>query len=90
MRHGRAVTITLLAAAALGLYALAGLAAASAEIDRYSETRDALSGMVAAMEEANAELEAQLRQGRADKDTFIEALARERLGLEYPSGTGQT
>lgn len=35
--------ITLLAAAALSLYALAGLAAAGAEIERYSRTRDALS-----------------------------------------------
>ncbi len=88
VKHGRAGMITLLAAAALTAYALAGLASAGAEIDRYSETRDALAAKAQELEEANSELEGMLRQGRADKDGTIEALARERLGLTYPDETG--
>ena len=90
VKHGRAGMITLLAAAALSLYALAGLAAAAAEIDRYSETRDALGGEVEALENSNAQLEAKLRQGRAEKDEVIEELARKKLGLVYPDETGKT
>ena len=81
--------ITLLAAAALSLYALAGIVAARAEIERYSTARDALGERAVELEAANSELEAALRQGRADKDEIIEALARERLGLTYPDGTGK-
>ena len=76
--------ITLLAAAALSLYALAGIVAALAEIERYSQTREALSARAQELEEANAGLEELLRQGRADRDSMIEELARERLGLVYP------
>lgn len=79
--------ITLLAAAALSLYALAGLAAAGAEIERYSRTRDALSARAAELADSNAALEQLLRTGRADRDSVIEALARERLGLVYPDET---
>ena len=49
--------ITLLAAAALSLYALAGIVAARAEIERYSQTREALSARAQELEEANAGLE---------------------------------
>ena len=76
--------ITLLAAAALSLYALAGLAAAGAEIDRYSQTRDALSRQAEELRRDNAGLEELLRRGRADRASVIEELARERLGLVYP------
>ena len=79
MKHGRAGMITLLAAAALTAYALAGLASVGAEIDRYGETRSALAERVRELEEANCELEARLNRGRADKNELIEALARERL-----------
>ena len=61
--------ITLLAAAALSLYALAGIVAARAEIERYSQTREALSARAQELEEANAGLEELLRQGRADRDS---------------------
>lgn len=84
MKHGRAGMITLLAAAALSLYALAGLAAAGAEIDRYSQTRDALSRQAEELRRDNAGLEELLRRGRADRASVIEELARERLGLVYP------
>ena len=76
--------ITLLAAAALSLYALAGIVAARAEIERYSRTRDALSERASELRRENAGLEELLRQGRADRDSMIEELARERLGLVYP------
>ena len=88
VKHGRAGMITLLAAAALTAYALAGLASVGAEIDRYGETRSALAERVRELEEANCELEARLNRGRADKNELIEALARERLGLRYPDETG--
>ena len=84
MKLTRAGTITLLAAAALSLYALAGMAAAWAEIERYSQTREAFSVKVQALEEENAALEAQLDAGRADKRAIIEKLAREKLGYVYP------
>lgn len=89
VKHGRAGTITLLAAAVLTVYALVGLASAGAEIERYSTARDALGERAVELEAANSELEAALRQDRADKDEIIEALARERLGLTYPDGTGK-
>ena len=84
MKHGRAGMITLLDAAALSLYALAGLAAAGAEIERYSRTRDALSERASELRRENAGLEELLREGRADRASVIEGLARERLGLVYP------
>ena len=84
VKHGRAGMITLLAAAALSLYALAGLAAAGAEIERYSRTRDALSERASELRRENAGLEELLREGRADRASVIEGLARERLGLVYP------
>ena len=59
------------------LIALAGCAAAEEVPNPRVEMADA------------SELEAALRQGRADKDEIIEALARERLGLTYPDGTGK-
>ena len=90
VKRGRAGMITLLAAAALSLYALAGIVAARAEIERYSQTREALSARAQELEEANAGLEELLRQGRADRDSVIEELARERLGLVYPDAVSYT
>lgn len=84
VKQARAGIITLLAAAALSLYALAGLAAASAQIERYSQTREELTARASELEEANAGMEELLRKGRTDRDSVIEALARERLGLVYP------
>lgn len=84
MKHGRAGMMTLLAAAALSLYALAGLAAAGAEIERYSRTREALCARAAELTESNAALEQLLREAEADRESVIEELARERLRLVYP------
>ena len=53
--------LVLLAAAALSLYALAETAAAGAEIERYSRTREALNAVEQALEEGNAALREQLR-----------------------------
>ena len=68
----------------IGKGALAGLAAAGAEIERYSRTRDALSERASELRRENAGLEELLREGRADRASVIEGLARERLGLVYP------
>ena len=60
------------------------LAAAGAEIERYSRTRDALSERASELRRENAGLEELLREGWADRASVIEGLARERLGLVYP------
>ena len=81
VKHGRAGTITLLAAAVLTVYALVGLASAGAEIERCSRTRQSLEEAAGALEAENAALEELLNAGR---DEIIEKLARERLGFAYP------
>ncbi len=88
MKNARTGITALLAAAALTAYALAGLAAAGAETEKYGTARDALARRVHELTDTNSELAEKLRRGRADKDALIEALARERLGLEYPGETG--
>lgn len=84
MKLGKARAITFLAAAALSLYALVGIAAAGAEIERYSQTREAFSEMAQELKNENAVLESLLREGRSDRDKTMEKLAGERLNLVMP------
>lgn len=84
VKLGKARAMTFLAAAALSLYALAGIAAAGAEIERYSQTVEAFSEKARELKEENAELELLLREGRSDRDEIIEKLAGERLNLVLP------
>lgn len=86
VRLGRAGIITLLAAAALSLYALAGIAGAGAEIERNSRTREAFDAAVYKLDEECAALEALLSAGRKDRAAIAERLAGERLGLVSPGG----
>ena len=81
VKNARAALAALLAAAALSLYALAGILRAGAEIERCSRTRQSLEEAAGALETENAALEELLNAGR---DELIEKLARERLGFAYP------
>ena len=89
VRLGRAGIITLLAAAALSLYALAGIAGAGAEIERNSRTREAFDAAVAAARPGETVL---LSPACSSFDEFSNMAERGRLFKELVrglSGTGE-
>ena len=74
-----------LVAVALLLYALLGLATASGKLRQSEGENRALAGELAARRQEQAMLTEKL--SGADRDTEMEALARERLGMVRPGDT---